>query len=181
MRPNEIAQLMPAVFQRTLQPSPPGGGRPLDALLDAMTALHERAEEVLGELDRICDPHRTYDAFVPFLARWVDLERIFRPSRSGDEESISSGIGNLRQLVGAAAYLARWRGTREGLVRFLEIATGVPGFEIEEFPLDDQGRPSNFHFLVRAPAAAAEHRSLIEHILAVERPAYCTWKLVMGS
>jgi phage tail-like protein len=182
MRPAEIAQLLPAVFQRTLTSGEGAEGKPLDALLSAMSALHERSEEVLGELDRICDPHRTYDFFVPFLARWVDLERIFRHSRSGQEvEPISSGMGNLRQLVAAAAQLSRWRGTPRGLVHFLEIATGIAGFVIEENPPDDQGRPRSFHFLVRVPAAAAGHRALIEHILDVERPAYSTWGLAMNS
>lgn len=172
MSPNEIAQLMPAVFQRTLRAPGVQIRGPLDALLDSMSALHERAEQVLGEIDRICDPHRTYDAFVPFLAGWVDLERIFRARRAGsDDEPISSGTGNLRQLVAAAPYLVRWRGTRQGLVRFLEIATGIAGFQIDELP--------GFHLRVRAPAAAADHQPLIERILNVERPAYCTWDLVI--
>src|SRR5688500_16717245 len=75
MNRREIERLLPAVFQRTCT-----DGTPLVALLEVMAALHDPAEKVLAELDMICDPIRTPDGFVPFLATWVDLERIFDPS-----------------------------------------------------------------------------------------------------
>ena len=48
-----------------------------------------------------------------------------------------------------APYLARWRGTARGLERFLEVATGIPGFKVYDgvrttlkFSLSDTGQES---------------------------------------
>ena len=38
----------------------------------------------------------------------------------------------LRELIAAAAQLSQWRGTAQGLQRFLETATGIEGFELDE-------------------------------------------------
>src|SRR5262245_33932718 len=133
MRSAEIARLLPWVFQRTLQP-----GSPLDAILAAMEGLHAPSEASLAGIDRYFDPRRTPDNFVPFLARWVDLEGVLvRPAEryygaGGSDEPLQSGVGRLRELVAAAVFLARWRGTSKGILRFLEVATGVPGFKVDE-------------------------------------------------
>jgi hypothetical protein len=100
----------------------------------------------------------------------VDLERIFAPHQE-DESLISTGIGRLRELIAAAAYLSKWRGTRQGLTRFLETALGATGFVIEE------PSPQPFHLRVIAPAHLQEHKALIERIVGVERPVYATWEV----
>src|SRR5262245_28734737 len=100
MNREEIERLLPEVFQRTCT-----AGTPLFALLEAIAALHEPIEQVLAHLDVICDPMRTPDSFVAFLARWVDLERIFEPSlvpAQDVEVPISTGLGRLRELTMAA-------------------------------------------------------------------------------
>ena len=165
MKRDEIAALLPGIFQRTLGPE-----NPMEALIGAMETLHAPVEAVLDHLDAICDPHRAPDGFVPFLATWVDLERIFAAREEGDN-LVSTGLGRLRELIRAASYLSKWRGTREGLKRFLETATGVSGFVIEE-PLT---RP--FHLRVIAPKSVEAHSALIERIVEVERPAYATWEV----
>jgi phage tail-like protein len=176
MTRQEIEQLLPDVFQRTCLP-----GTPLFALLETMSALHEPAEQVLGELDAICDPLRTPDAFVPFLARWVDLERIFDPApatESGEREvPISTGLGRLRELTVAAGTLTQWRGTRRGLLLFLTTATGLDGFEINEKVAGEDGRILPFHIEVSAPSGALAHRVLLERIIKQEKPAYVTYTL----
>jgi len=165
MNRSNIAALLPGIFQRTL-----GDGNPMDAMLCAMEALHAPSEEILRQIDFICNPHRAPEAFVPFLARWVDLERIFAPREDGDG-LVSTGLGRLRELIQTAAYLSRWRGTKQGLERFLETATGLTGFEIEE----PHARP--FHLRITAPKEAEPHRALIERIVEVERPVYTTWEV----
>lgn len=134
MRLSEIKQLLPGVFQQTLRE-----GTPQLTLLELMEALHEPSEQVLAQLDAVFDPRRTADEFVPFLAVWVDLARLFdvspgaRPQpRSQLRSPISSGLGRLRELVANAAYLSHWRGTKKGLLLFLQTATGSRGFEVEE-------------------------------------------------
>ena len=123
MRRAEIERLLPAVFQRTVR-----DGEILAALLDVMETLHAPSEEALAHVERFFDPRRAPDAFVPTLARWVDLDRILINEGGSGGDPLASGVGRLRELIAIAAELARWQGTRRGLLLFLETATGVPGF-----------------------------------------------------
>src|SRR6266542_112669 len=204
MRQAEIERLLPAVFRRTLRE-----GSLLSGVLGVMEALHAPAEHVLGSLDAYFDPRRAPDAFVPFLARWVDLERLLVDdvnAVANPAPAFSSGYGHLRELVAEAAYLSRWRGTGRGLLRFLEVATGVHGFAVDEqvawpeqppppfyalaaasgppsavgpdaAPGGPVARQRPFHLRVRIPAAAAPHRALIARIVESEKPAYVTYEL----
>lgn len=179
MKLSEIRQLLPDVFQQTLRE-----GSPLLTLLEMMESLHEPSEAVLARLDAVFDPRRTSEEFVPYLAGWVDLERLFdTPHTVGRLQSmppripISSGLGRLRELVASAAYLSHWRGTGKGLLLFLQTATGATGFRIEEQVPGTDGRPLPFHIRVGAPASTARHRALIERIIELEKPAYVTYEL----
>jgi len=165
MKSSEIARLLPSIFQRTVGPS-----NPLSAMLSVMEGLNAPAEAILDDVDSIFDPSRTPDEFVPLLARWVDLERIFAP-REEPENLVSTGLGRLRELIRTASHLSKWRGTQEGLRKFLETATGTTGFVIEE----PASRP--FHLRVIAPQETEPHRALIERIVDVERPVYATWEV----
>lgn len=181
MKRDQIERLLPSVFQRAL----PVGG-PLSALLDVMDALHEPSEQVLTDIDAVFSPYRTPDRFVPFLASWVDLDRFF-PANASDISAhdsaggpISTGLGRLRELIAAAAQLSQWRGTAKGLQLFLETATGVRGFELDEDVLDATGSRCVFHFRIRAPETTACHRVLLERIVNQEKPAYVTYELEFG-
>ena len=182
MKQKAIEFLLPEVFRRTVRP-----GDPLAALLRTMEDLHEPSVEILGRLDAVLDPYRTPDEFVPYLARWLDLERLF--DNPDDEYNvpeegrnpISSGLGRLRELIAWAAVLSQRRGTRQGLLKFLEVATGLTGFAVDEEVPGKDGRPIPFHLRVRAPKAARIHRSLMERIITLEKPAYVTYELDFGS
>ena len=177
MKRNEIAQLFPAVFQRTLS-----NRNPLTGLLEVMEALQAPDEAVLERLDAIFDPRRTTDEFVPFLAYWADLTRLFDENpNSGDQfaysrATIASGLGRLRELIAGAAYLSQWRGTKKGLLRFLRTATGLLAFDIQE-NVDLKGNSRPFHISVHAPKESAQYRNLIERIIKLEKPAYVTYEL----
>ena len=181
MKQSEISQLLPAILQRTLRE-----GNPLTALLGVMEALHVPSEAVLDRLDAMFNPRRTTDAFVPFLAYWVDLDRLFEEEPSGkwqvgfSRHPMTSGLGRLRELVATAAYLSQWRGTKKGLLLFLQTATGLENFEIEEQVADSDGHPRPFHIKVSAPAESAPHEHLIERIIQLEKPAYVTYELVFA-
>lgn len=171
----EIARLLPEVFRAGL-----GQRSVLSALLAVMERLHAPSEQVLARLDAFFDPLRTPDAFVPMLARWVDLERLFvrsvaEPPIVGD--ALSTGTGPLRSLVARAAHLSQWRGTRAGLIEFLETATAATGFRIDEQVAGPDGLPRPFHVRVHVPAALEVHRALIEHIVDSEKPAYVTCEI----
>jgi phage tail-like protein len=177
MKQNEIAQLLPAVFQRTLNE-----GNPLTGLLEVMEVLQAPSEAVLQRLDSFFDPRRTTDQFVPYLAYWADLTRLFDETLNVKEEiafshsSIASGLGRLRELIASAAYLSQWRGTRKGLLLFLQTATGFVDFNIQE-NVDLQGQPRPFHLSIRAPEESAQYSNLILRIVELEKPAYATYEL----
>ena len=179
MKRNAIRHLLPGVFQRTLQPQ-----SPLTALLSVMEKLHEPSEQILENLSATFDPRRTPDRFVPFLARWVDLEWLFqdaadkRTTADPRPVSFAPGLGRLRELVAAATWLAHWRGTAKGLLLFLETATGTRGFEIDEHVTAPDGLPRPYHILIRAPESTARHQALIERIIEYEKPAYVTYELL---
>ena len=187
MKRSEIKRLLPRVFRATIKDETPEDRTPKDetplgALLDLMAALQEPSEMAIENLDATFDPRRTADAFVPYLGGWVDLERLY-DERPGDDVSahppIGPGMGRLRELVASAAWLSQWRGTSRGLVRFLEIATGVKGFTIEEELKDDHGLPLPFQIRVRGPKEAEPYKPLVERIIRSEKPAYVKFELVL--
>ena len=179
MKRTEIELLLPSVIRRTIR-----DGNPLAVVLDMMESLHSPSEQVLVELDSYFDPLRTTDSFVPFLACWVDLDRLFEevPSRrwqsTFSSQLMTSGRGRLRELVATSAYLSQWRGTSKGLLLFLKTATGIRNFTIDEDVVDENGRPKPFHIRVNAPSESAPYRNLIERIIEMEKPAHVTYELV---
>jgi phage tail-like protein len=178
MKKAKIQGMLPEVIQRTVAP-----GSPLDGLLGVMEALHSPDEEILAHIETYFNPYTASDAFVPYLAGWVDLGG-YLADPSGSLErvrtpSVSTGLGRLRELIAASAYLSRWRGTSKGLLGFLQIATGNASFTIEEHAPDAQGNPRPFHLLIKGPKAVEPYRPLIERIIQAEKPAYMTYDLIL--
>jgi phage tail-like protein len=177
MRASDIAGLLPWVYQRTLVP-----GSPLDAMLASMEGLQAPADGALASLDRYFDPRRAPDGFVPYLARWLALDWVLvRPAEhyyapGGTDEPIQSGVGRLRELVAAATFLAQRRGTASGIVRFLELATGVSGFAVDERV---PGRP--FFVAFTMPKAAQPYETMVRTIIEAEKPAYLEYELQVAS
>ena len=173
MKRAAIERLLPNVFQRTLEP-----GTPLFAILDTMEALHQPSEAILEHIENIFNPYLSEDRFIPLLAGWVDLDRLFPPQLSGSNQSasvpvISTGLDSLRELVASATTLSKWRGTALGLKLCLETATADTGFELKENVATNGGsRP--FHLCVLVPDRLHLHRALIERIVEQEKPAYVT-------
>jgi phage tail-like protein len=187
MKQTEIKSLLPAVFQRAASvenETAPGTGSSgfLPATLEVMEQLQAPSERILAQLDSYFDPRRAPEAFVPFLARWVDLDRLFEPGNSlarpgRPRPPFSTGLGRLRELTASAAWLSKWRGTAPGLARFLRIATGDDDIQVQDH-IDLQGQARLFHFTVRIPERLRPHRALIERIIESEKPAYTTYDLV---
>jgi phage tail-like protein len=168
----DIEGLLPGNFRRAIRPE-----GPLPALLDVMAAMHAPAEAALAGLDRAFDCRRTAGDLVPYLARWVDLGPLLDRLRDElGEGEFPSGTGRLRDLVGLAAEFSRWRGTRRGLVAYLEVATGIRGFDVEEHA---DGRP--FHLRCTAPPGAERHRALVQSVVEQEKPAYATYEIAFSS
>jgi phage tail-like protein len=176
MKQAEIQRLLPEIFQRAVSP-----GNPLAGVLAVMELLQTPSEEVLQHLETYFDPQRTPPAFVAYLAGWVDLDQLLSvsPARGAPDSPpvFPTGVGRLRELVAAAPYLSKWRGTARGLLTFLEIATGQKGFMIEEQPPDQAGLPRPFHLRIQAPAMSLASQALVEAIIKIEKPAYVTFEI----
>jgi phage tail-like protein len=175
MKTAQIKGLLPAVFQGAAE-----GGTPLNAILDVMETMHAPTEALLDHIEIFFDPYRAPDVFVPYLASWVDLTGILDPPRARDTSgiySLSTGIGRLREVTAAAITLSKWRGTRKGLLLYLETATGLNGFTIDEAAVGSDGKVIPFHLRITAPAGGVEHRTLIKRIIDMEKPAYVTYYL----
>lgn len=160
MRSRQIAHLLPFVMRRAIEFSPP-----LGAILGVMEAMHAPSEAALRRFHEVVNPYAAPERFVPYIAGWAGLEPVL-----DERGEISSGTARLRELVAASNRLAKWRGTARGLILFLEIATGLRGYSIDE--------PRPFHFVLTLPAGAAAHRPLIERIVSSEKPAYVTAEIV---
>jgi phage tail-like protein len=171
MKHQELKQLLPEIFQRTDQP-----GSPLYGLLQAMEILSEPAETTLRQLPEYFDPYTAPENFLPFLASWVDLDRFF--SSTPDSAVIETELlqlldsGRLRELIVAATRLSKLRGTAAGLKLFLETATGVKGFTINENVLQENNDVIPFHIKITAPKTAQRYQVLIERIIEQEKPVY---------
>jgi phage tail-like protein len=175
MKTTQIRELLPSVFQGAAD-----RGTPLSAILEVMESMHVPSEAILDHIEIFFDPYRAPDAFVPYIASWVDLAGILDSPRSQETSSvcsISTGIGRLREVTAAAVTLSKWRGTRKGLLLYLETATGLNGFTIDEAAVGSDGKVIPFHLRIVAPAASVEHRTLIQRIIDVEKPAYVTYDL----
>jgi phage tail-like protein len=174
MKRTELELLLPGVFQRTI-----GGSNPLVVFLELMEQLHAPSEWILEHLDEFFDPRRTTEPFVPYLAGWVDLAwLLLDPSDDPYSTRVTlfpTGPGFLRELVAFAAFHSMWRGTSLGLLHFLEAATGLSGFRIDEQVRDVEGRPLPYHIRVHAPKDAEPYRELIDLIVTHEKPAYVTY------
>ena len=158
----EIERLLPWIFQHTLDNS----DNPMRGMLAAMSGLHTPAEDVLRQLNTFFDPYTTPEIFLPLLARMINLDSYLTVSAP----YLLTGTRNLRNLIALAVPLSKQRGTSDGLRDFLEVATGVHGFRVE-----DRARP--FHITVFVPSQADPYLDLIDRIVAGEKPAYVTYDL----
>ncbi len=186
MKRAEIELLLPEIFRRTLPPvRTDADANPLDLLLDVMEGLQAPDDAILAALDGYFDPYHAPDRFVAYLAGWVDLDDLWianpQEFTALTLPRFPGGVGNLRNLVARAVFLSRWRGTAKGLLAFLETATGIAGYTVDEVVTDEDGLPIPFHIRVRAPEAAAGYRVLIDKIIRKEKPAYVTYELQIGT
>jgi phage tail-like protein len=175
MRRAELLERLPWVFQHAAE-TPDGTENPLSTLLGVMETIHEPDEQILASIDAYVDPRRAPDEFVPYLSWWVDMAWLFLDPPD-DPHAIPGppfpgGVGRLRELIATAARESKWRGTSAGLVRLLELATGIQGFAVNEAVVDESGAAQPFRIQVQAPSAAEPFVELIRRIAEHEKPAH---------
>lgn len=170
MKPEVIARLLPAVYQRAMpDASADSADSVFFAALSVMEAMHESTEAFLADRERFIDPLRAEPRFVAAVGRWLGL---------GDYLDASDGpavpVAEIRELTRRAAFLARSRGTAESIITICELVTGLKGFTIEENVHGEDGRRIPYHVRLVAPAEARGRRRALERIVASEKPCFVT-------
>jgi phage tail-like protein len=119
--------------------------------------IWEPLEQRQDHIDMYFDPRTCPAEFLPWLAGWLDLtfNQHWPEARR-------------RRLLAEAMDLYRWRGTRYGLVRMIEICAGVTPV-ITENPLE----PFVFRIRISGPV----DRELIEELVQVHKPAHAGYIL----
>jgi phage tail-like protein len=165
--PSPLVATLPEVFRVAIDSSPP-----LAALVAAADGMQSPVTAILDTLDRIVDPARTPEQLIAYLSSWVDLDWLTVPdAQIVSRPALAGGSAPLRDLILESADLAARRGTPAGLVRFLELATGVRGYRVEDVP-------GQFHVLVHLPAAAVPQEATVERIVQALKPAHVTAEVV---
>ena len=168
MARTSVLSCLPEVFTSACLP-----GGPLEALVAAADGMQQPVSDLLDHLDAHVDPFRAPRRMVSYLAAWVDLDWLTLPAGAASRSSLPLGSAPLRDLITSSADLAAQRGTAAGLVRFLELATRVTGFAVE-----DAGR---FHVRVLVPDAAGPQRDTVARIVAALKPAHVTADVVVAT
>ncbi len=133
----------------------------LGRYLQIFETLWEPLEQRQDYIDMYFDPRTCPASFLDWFARWLDI-----PLNSHWPES------RQRHLLREALDLYRWRGTRYGLIRMLEICTGLTP-EIGAYP----GQPFVFYIHITAPATGDIDRSIIEELIQTHKPAHVGYVL----
>ncbi|HEY3290888.1 MAG TPA: phage tail protein, partial [Anaerolineae bacterium] len=137
--------------------------------------LHAPDEIVLAALATYFNPLQADAEFIPYLAGWVDLSKLLEAPSTGEWlGQLPIDAGRLRLLIEGAPLLSQRRGTAEALLFYLQTATGLSGFTIDERVMGPDDRPLPFHIRVMAPKDAASYRDVIERIVHLEKPVYVT-------
>lgn len=145
-------------------------GSPLAALIAAGDGMQHPVADLLDHLEVTANPFLASDALVCYLAAWVDLDWLTIPEDANRARStLPGGVDPLRDLIAAAADLSARRGTAAGMVRFLELATRVSGYEVTD--------AGGFHLRVAVPAEAEGAREVVARIVSVIKPAHVTAEL----
>lgn len=122
-------------------------------------------ERTIDQLERVFDPRLAPEPLLPWLAFWVDL--VLNEKWPLDRR---------RALVGAAAELYRWRGTRHGLSEYIRMYTGVEPMIVE--PEQEQQRGGStlpahmFRVILDVPDPNEIDRDVVEAIIETEKPAH---------
>jgi phage tail-like protein len=138
-------------------------------------------ENMVGSLPLYFDPCLTPEPFLPWLASWLDLVL-----------DTSVTLDRRRELVGSAAELYRWRGTRRGLSEYIRVCTGVvpeiseyiPGMRLGpdtklgiDTQLGSSGVGYRFTVTLKLNANDTVRDSFIKAIIDSQKPAHTTYTL----
>ena len=143
---------LPVIFQ---------DGDFLGRFLLIFQSIWEPLEQRQDHMPMYFDPRTCPEPFLQWLSDWLGV--VVGPV---------SEEGRLRMLLGEAVELYRWRGTRYGLTRMIEISTGITPL-IGETPED----PAVLHIRVSVPPESKVDRDAIERLIVANKPAHAAYLL----
>ena len=143
---------LPVIFQ---------DGDFLGRFLLIFQSIWEPLEHREDHMDMYFDPRTCPVAFLPWLADWFGVS----VGQVAEE-------GRFRNLIGEAVELYRWRGTRYGLTRLIEVCTGLTPL-IAETP----DSPAILHIRVTIPPESKVDRDAIERLVQLHKPAHTAYLL----
>jgi phage tail-like protein len=121
--------------------------------------IWEPLEQRQDHMAMYFDPLTCPASFLPWLASWLGLPL-----------NMSWPVARIRHLLAQAMELYSWRGTRYGLIRMIEVCTGLTPV-ITETP----SQPFVFHIRVTLPpgsSASTVDKNLIEELIQAHKPAH---------
>lgn len=136
----------------------------LGRFLQIFEAIWEPAEQREDHVAMYFDPATCPAALLPWLARWLNLE--LNPHWPEARQ---------RALLSEAVDLYRWRGTRYGLTRMIELCTGLTPEIVET-----ADHPFVMRVLITMPADHAVDQALLEHLITTHKPAHIGYILEIG-
>jgi phage tail-like protein len=133
----------------------------LNRFLQILEAIWEPLEQRQDHCEMYLDPRTCPTSFLPWFASWFDLEVTpYLPE------------ARLRPLIAEAVELYRWRGTKYGLARMIEVCTGLKP-EITETP----SAPFVFRIKIRLPEDRGASVGEIEKLIQAHKPAHAGYFL----
>jgi phage tail-like protein len=140
----------------------------LGRFLLIMEAIWEPLEQRQDHIELYANPRTCPESFLGWLGSWLSLAL--------DDHWPEA---RRRNLLKEAMDLYRWRGTRYGLMRMIEVCTGLAP-EIDDVPApSDSARSEPFVFRVRLtiPPDAGVDRELVETLVRAHKPAHAGYVL----
>jgi phage tail-like protein len=147
---------LPVIFQ---------DGDFLGRFLLIFQSIWEPLEHRQDHMDMYFDAKTCPEPFLQWLSDWLGVN----VGQVAEE-------GRMRSLIGEAVELYRWRGTRYGLTRLIEICTGVTPL-IAETP----SNPAVLHIRVALPPESQVDRDTIERLVKEHKPAHTAYLLEVFS
>ena len=151
-----LRRLLPGAYQAAVEQSPQGA---LAALLEVTHGLLAPVDRRIRAIPELLSADRAPAEFVPLLAAWL-------ATGASDRDALPPN----REWVRQAARIAQSRGTAEGLLLTLRVATGV-----QEFALTED--PGQFHLRVLAPVHLRGLEGALRSLIERQRPAHMTYSL----
>lgn len=132
-------------------------GRYLKIFETLWEPLEQRQDHIALYFDPRTCPARFLDWFADWLGFALDPALPERPRRA---------------LLAEAVWLIRWRGTRAGMSRLIELCTGqVPEIRVEA------GSPSVLVIQLAAPQDPEVAPELVERLIEASKPAHCAYSV----